>query len=435
MNNPDKYFRDKLYDLETPLNDRMSFEAVMARRKSATRFIWWKPALIIVAGLFAVTGSAYYLISGDKQTAKSGAESVGAVHKEKNNASAPASNAAPVAQIPKDADEQNRDGLNPSTSGTENAAHSRNADFRTRNPLHISPARSGSKPASPAVPEVVAAAEKNMSEGAADISRINLSGIDLFRLRLIENAIMPLFAGHVPLPNQPWYAEKSPLSKFSLELGVATAGNGYRNFDEKQDLSIRGNHRISQYQAVLLADLGYGWQAGAGISYQAGMGIAQVRRFETSNRMVVDTHTVIIVQPGLPPKTVVVRDTSYIQDRISKGSQISYRMNKVSVPLAFRYHVGQGRGIVRLSATLSPGLVTMQAGDMFNRTQSADLAEMPKHAFCMDARLGAGMYYQLGPKTALIAEPMLQLQAMPGSSWKAYNRVGLGFGLGVVIKP
>jgi hypothetical protein len=82
-----------------------------------------------------------------------------------------------------------------------------------------------------------------------------------------------------------------------------------------------------------------------------------------------------------------------------------------------------------------PGIVTLNSGRLFSRDAIQSMDVMNKNTFTMDARLGAGMYYQVSPKTAVSAEPMLQYQTIPGAQWNSFNRFGFGFGLGVVFKP
>jgi hypothetical protein len=48
-------FKEKLYDLETPLGGNVSFEKVMAMRRKKGAPIWWKPAILVVATMSAVT--------------------------------------------------------------------------------------------------------------------------------------------------------------------------------------------------------------------------------------------------------------------------------------------------------------------------------------------------------------------------------------------
>ena len=66
MTNPDKIFKDKLYDIETPLSGNVSFENVMAMRKTTTPSIWWKPALLVVATLSLVSLTGFLINSNSK---------------------------------------------------------------------------------------------------------------------------------------------------------------------------------------------------------------------------------------------------------------------------------------------------------------------------------------------------------------------------------
>ncbi len=59
--NQDSFFRDKLFDLESPLNEKVSFEAVMEKRKKKRRVIFcWNPKVYVVAGLFVLGGLGMY---------------------------------------------------------------------------------------------------------------------------------------------------------------------------------------------------------------------------------------------------------------------------------------------------------------------------------------------------------------------------------------
>lgn len=437
MNNPDKYFRDKLYDLETPLNDRLSFEGVMARRKAGRKVFWWKPTLAIIAGLFAVTGAAY-LWFGNHDADGSGISdnknkkaAIASGKQQGVNLQSPGQNAKPADPDP--ADEKSTDFVQ--SSKNESAEYS--GSNRIQN------TRSGAGMVRPVTGGYQIISGNNADKAVtqdAPASPETFAPAWLARLFGRKPAIQPIgyAAGDLARLNisiNPYEAYRDPALPLYVELMAITGGNGYRNFDENADLSIRGNHHFSQYHAILLTDIGRGMLAGAGLSYQACMGVAQVRKAEYAERMVVDSHTVVIIQPGLPPRNVVVRDTSFVTDRRTVGTDISYRMNKVSVPLAFRYQLGQGRGIIRLSATLAPGIVTMQAGTMFNRSEMTRMENVRSHALTLDARIGAGMYYQMSRNVAIVAEPVLQWQTAAGKAWKPFNRLGAGFGLGVVFRP
>src|SRR5262245_41560779 len=64
MTHPDNNFKDKLYDLETPLGDNASFDKVMAMRSSRSGPGWWKPAMLVFATLSVVSVAGYFLGRG-----------------------------------------------------------------------------------------------------------------------------------------------------------------------------------------------------------------------------------------------------------------------------------------------------------------------------------------------------------------------------------
>lgn len=53
-------FKEKLYDFETPLGGNVSFEKVMAMRRKKGAPIWWKPAILVVATMSAVTLTGFF---------------------------------------------------------------------------------------------------------------------------------------------------------------------------------------------------------------------------------------------------------------------------------------------------------------------------------------------------------------------------------------
>ncbi|MEY3860971.1 MAG: hypothetical protein RIS50_1252, partial [Bacteroidota bacterium] len=63
--------RDKLHDLESPFNERVSFEAVMKKReRKKRRAILWIPSMVVVAGLFVVGGLGMLWVSTDQSPEK-----------------------------------------------------------------------------------------------------------------------------------------------------------------------------------------------------------------------------------------------------------------------------------------------------------------------------------------------------------------------------
>jgi hypothetical protein len=63
--------RNKLHDLESPFNDRVSFEAVMEKReRKKRRAIIWIPTFAVVAGLFVIGGLGMLWVSTDQSPEK-----------------------------------------------------------------------------------------------------------------------------------------------------------------------------------------------------------------------------------------------------------------------------------------------------------------------------------------------------------------------------
>jgi cytoskeletal protein RodZ len=64
--------RDKIHDLESPFNERVSFEAVMKKReKKKRRAILWIPSMLVVAGLFVVGGLGMLWVDTQQAAEKS----------------------------------------------------------------------------------------------------------------------------------------------------------------------------------------------------------------------------------------------------------------------------------------------------------------------------------------------------------------------------
>jgi archaellum component FlaF (FlaF/FlaG flagellin family) len=225
----------------------------------------------------------------------------------------------------------------------------------------------------------------------------------VFHIEPTQGSVLPEFVPY----NPPHKFKFNPI----FELNVTTAGNGYKYFRESKDITVAGNHRFSQYQAMMLFDMGRGVNIGTGVGYLESVGIGKALVSEW------------------------IKDSTTALVRVTKAENLSYRLNKLSIPLGIRYQLGFGRSIVRISATAMPGMVTLSGGNMFSRFAIQSMDNLSKNAFSFDARFGAGLYYQVSPKAAISAEPMLQYQSIPGAQWKSFRRLGYGFGLGVVFKP
>lgn len=452
MSHPDSHFRDKLYDLETPLGSRMSFEEVMNRRKAGRKMLWWKPVVIVLAGLFTIAGSAYFYMGENNskthvqsKVSAVSAQSTTLASQGKNEVSSPSnlnelSQIAGSSSVKKETSDSEQDIVKDlNKTGTEtNTTTVKGADFagnkgQTTNSVNT---------------QLLTAAVNESEVGGLDIENDNLTGFEIndreLKTMLASLKKMGLFRNLDALEAMDWkelegLSREYNMPKKSLwpdfvEFSMVTGGNGYRNFDEKLRLSVRGNHQFSQYRVVALYSLPGDILLGSGFISEWGMGAAQVRRYEDVEKMVIDSHTVVVIQPGLPPKNVVVKDTSMITELVSKGSEVSYRLSKYAVPLALRYMIHTGKGSIRLGMDIAPGVLASQSGTLFSRNSILSAEQLPKQAFTLDMKLSAGVQVALSSKASVIAEPVLNMQRVRGAEWKQFNRTGLGFGLGFVYR-
>jgi hypothetical protein len=434
MINPDQYFKDKLYQHELPLSPAMSLDAVMERRKKKRRGFFWFSLSSVLVLLVSMTAAA---MGWQQQAASTKVQPAQDYAKTGN----PSINKSSIDESP---EIESSTSASPLTSGRISRASGEKSYTQNATGLQMNPSASlvnsssldnSGIIASNELPVLPVLLEDVIIPGAmiTDISWMNwLKGRGIFHefefvIEPTTGEVLPEFSPYNP-------PRKTPFRPM-FELNAATAGNGYKYFRESKDVTVAGNHRFSQYQAMMLFDMGRGLTIGTGLGYLESVGVGKALISNWKEQITIDTHVLVVRWPSKPKRIVTVYDTTSQMVRQTLGANITYRLNKLSLPLGIRYQLGYGRNLIRISATAMPGIVTVSTGKNFNRdaVQSMDL--MKKHAFSLDARFGAGFYYQISPKTAMIAEPMIQFQSISGKNWQPYNRWGLGFGLGVVLKP
>lgn len=435
MINPDQLFKDTLHNHETPLSGNASFERVMQKRKNKRRGFFWFSLSSVLVLLLSLTAAALLRNPVSEQESNTSAVNY---KKSGSNEALSAGNNTGTEATPVQADAR-INAANGVKTGLieEESANIVSVSKQDKVIINAQAAGSGVKNNSVELSSlgnvatqaasseettlsgqtitannVVANEQKNEQNNEGNrtffdwVKHISGRGIAdeyTFQIEPTEGTLLPEFVPFYP----PRKARFNPI----FELSVNTAGNGYKYFRESQDITVAGNHRFSQYQGIMLFDMGRGVNIGAGMGYMENVGIGKALISEWK------------------------ADTNIAPVRITKAQNISYRLNKISIPLAIRYQLGFGRSLMRISATAMPGLVTLGSGTMFSRDALQSLDMLKKNAFVMDARFAAGLYYQVAPKTAISAEPMIQYQSISGTQWKAFNRFGFGFGLGVVFRP
>ncbi len=427
MTHPDNNFKDQLYNYETPLGSNVSFEKVMAMRAKRPGAIWWKPSLLVVATLSAVSVTAYILGNYAGNT-------VPEIPAGAKNES-PAINSTPQNQPEKTniaatinpTQSANNSQTNNGNKADKNAGHAGTGYHR-----HIVNPGQNVNPAQNNTPNQIH--EANTQQDQSFVSAEGLFG-GLVRKGLSANYNSYGFGSNRNVSEYTRDFEKPTFNPLSFEVMIVNGGRNYRNFQSDKDYTIRGINRFGQYNLSALYNVGKGFTLAAGISYTENIGSGEWRKITSQTKMFTSSHVVTIVQPGLPDIHKTVYDTSYSNVKVATNGNINYHLSKFSLPIGVRYHFGEGRLLWRASGSIAPGILTANSGQMFNRENSMSLDGQTNYAFTLDARAAFGIYMPVSKKLSFVAEPTLQYQSIMGKSWSSYNKFVAGFGVGLVFKP
>jgi hypothetical protein len=416
MIQPDHFFKDTLHNHETPLGEGASFQGVMKKREKKRRAFFWFSLNSVLILLLSLSAAALWgpsdVTANESSVGNRDVQKSSQNNRVINTEKAPnADDAVNAAAMPTFASEETPDNSTNFTGGNYTVAEkqaSKAYQGEISSEANMVASVSDFVNTLPAVVSVnaeleAAVAEQKNTDWMSLLRGRGIADEYIFQIQPTEGSVLPEFV--------PFYPDRKPKFNPIFELNVTTAGNGYKYFRESQDITVAGNHRFSQYHGMMLFDLGRGVNVGGGISYMENVGIGKALISEWKT------------------------DTAMVTVRTTKAENIAYRMNKLSLPLGIRYQLGFGRGMVRISATAMPGIVTLANGKVFSRDAIQSLDNLKKNNLFFDARLGAGLYYQVAPKTAISAEPMLQYQSIAGTQWKSFSRFGFGFGLGVIFRP
>jgi len=220
---------------------------------------------------------------------------------------------------------------------------------------------------------------------------------------------------------------------YYAEITAFTGSHNSINFDNRDELSVLGTQYHAHYQGVILKDLGNGHMAGLGVSYGEWVGNGQYRNrtYETYTQS--DTYHVVVVIPGNPVQTVEVLDTTTMSEWSETTGTLSYKMSKVSIPLAYRQYLPLGKTVWRLAMQASPGMTTRTSGEYFSRTEFLPLST--QRQFTFDARLAFGPSLPINRVWTLVLEPNLFAQSfVEGQSKQSRTKLFSGFGVSMVGK-
>ena len=447
--------RDKFQDLESPFNDRVTFEAVMKKReKKKRRVIFWLPSVAVVAGLFLSAGLGYMFLSDSSSAVKSPQVSLKQVVV-KPNKKAFAKN-------------QNEKSESIQGAGISRADISSNKGdilqskvvVRKFDVLHVEDLRQLQNDNSTGEKVIVGDIEMNNTNAKSSKSSnpVNtpVNVVDEVAaanlVDMIHNAenqliycdprgIYPVSIGmskmkeeFIEIPEGEYEKAWDPAryrSKWYGEIGATTGSKVIVDFDNKNALSVLGTMYHANYQGLILRDLGNGIMLGTGISYGEWIGNGEWQLTQTERKTFIDSYDLVVMIP--PVQTVRVYDTSEVIDVKLTTGDIQYKIDKVSLPLAMRYNLMLGKVAWRLAAQVNPGITTKTTGDYFTKTEYHSISQ--QRMFCMDAKLAFGPSFALSSDWTLVLEPNAMLHSFYDKSGKrTYSKVLTGFGMTIVRK-
>ena len=433
--------RDKLHDLESPFNERVSFEAVMKKReRKKRRAILWIPSMVVVAGLFVVGGLGMLWVNTDQAPEK-----------------APQTTFSKSVSKPKFAQKGIVDKTQTLTLGAASASpeiasseRKRTSSSRIVTPLKIetaSPSFVVPEIASPVMPESIergAKAESPVSIGVriAESPLNNEVNVPAYAhqdmlcdpqgLESVSLGIADPSKTHFEIPEGEYEAQWDPArlqSKWYVEMSATTGSRVVINFNEDDRLSVLGNMYHANYHALLLKDVGSGVMLGGGLSYGEMIGTGEWRIREFQERMNIDSYDLVVMIP--PVQTVRVYDTTFSQVRVVTTGELAYRIDKFSIPLAARYHFMLGKMSWRVAAQLNPGMTVKTSGDFFSNTEYAPIQS--QRMLTMDAKLSVGPTISIYKDWLLVLEPnMMHHTFRDQKSGKTNGKTLTGFGVSVL---
>ena len=432
--------RDKFQDLESPFNDRVTFEAVMKKReKKKRRVIFWLPSVAVVAGLFLSAGLGYMFLSDSNSAVKSPQVAL------KNVVVKPSKKAFAKNQNEKS---ESLDGVgiksavissnNTSSKSLKVSSPVNNQNRTVNNKILITKSLEGNflKAELPFINAPV----NVVDEVAANlVDMINnaenqLMFCDPRGIYSVSIGISKMKEEFIEIPEGEYEKAWDPAryrSKWYGEMGATTGSKVIVDFDNKNALSVLGTMYHANYQGLILRDLGNGIMLGTGISYGEWIGNGEWQLTQTERKTFIDSYDLVVMIP--PVQTVRVYDTSEVIDVKLTTGDIQYKIDKVSLPLAMRYNLMLGKVAWRLAAQLNPGITTKTTGDYSTKTEYHSISQ--QRMFCMDAKLAFGPSFALSSDWTLVLEPNAMLHSFYDKSGKrTYSKVLTGFGMTIVRK-
>ena len=444
--------RDKFQDLESPFNDRVTFEAVMKKReKKKRRVIFWLPSVAVVAGLFLSAGLGYMFLSDSSSAVKSPQVSLKQVVVKPNKKSFAKNQNEKSESIQGAGISRENISSNNTSARSRKASNAVNSQIIAPNNEILTTNSLEGNFLKAELPLINAPVNVVEEAAAARTSSIDKS-VEANLVDMIHNAenqliycdprgIYPVSIGmskmkeeFIEIPEGEYEKAWDPAryrSKWYGEIGATTGSKVIVDFDNKNALSVLGTMYHANYQGLILRDLGNGIMLGTGISYGEWIGNGEWQLTQTERKTFIDSYDLVVMIP--PVQTVRVYDTSEVIDVKLTTGDIQYKIDKVSLPLAMRYNLMLGKVAWRLAAQLNPGITTKTTGDYFTKTEYHSISQ--QRMFCMDAKLAFGPSFALSTDWTLVLEPNAMLHSFYDKSGKrTYSKILTGFGMTVVRK-
>ncbi len=433
--------RDKFQDLESPFNDRVTFEAVMKKReKKKRRVIFWLPSVAVVAGLFLSAGLGYMFLSDSNSAVKSPQVALKNVVVKPNKKS-----------FAKNQNEKSEslDGVgiksalisstNTSSKSLKVSSPVNNQNRTVNNKILTTNSLEGNflRAELPFVNNPVNVVEEVAAANLVDMinnAENQLMFCDPRGIYPVSIGMSKMKEEFIEIPEGEYEKAWDPAryrTKWYGEMGATTGSKVIVDFDNKNALSVLGTMYHANYQGLILRDMGNGIMLGTGISYGEWIGNGEWQLTQTERKTYIDSYDLVVMIP--PVQTVRVYDTSEVIDVKLTTGDIQYKIDKVSLPLAMRYNLMFGKVAWRLAAQLNPGITTKTTGDYFTKTEYHAISQ--QRTFCMDAKLAFGPSFALSSDWTLVLEPNAMLHSFYDKSGKrAYSKILTGFGMTVVRK-
>ena len=433
--------RDKFQDLESPFNDRVTFEAVMKKReKKKRRVIFWLPSVAVVAGLFLSAGLGYMFLSNSNSAVKSPQVALKNVVVKPNKKSF-AKNQNVNSESIQGAGISRADisSNNTSSKSLKVSSPVNNQNRIVNNKTLVDNTLLGNflKAELPFVNAPVNVVEEAAAANLVDMihnTENHLMFCDPRGIYPVSIGMSKMKEEFIEIPEGEYEKDWDPgryRSKWYGEMGASTGSKVIVDFDNKNALSILGTMYHANYQGLILRDIGNGIMLGTGLSYGEWIGNGEWQLTQTEHKTFIDSYDLVVMIP--PVQTVRVYDTTHVIDSKVTTGEIHYKIDKVSLPLAMRYNMMLGKVTWRLAAQVNPGITTKTSGDFFTKTEYHPIIE--QRMFCMDAKLAFGPSFAVTSDWTLVLEPNAMLHSFYDKSGKrSYSKILTGFGMTVVRK-